>query len=286
MSKHRELKSPYSVELTETLASGFDPEQTAQQIYERMMMLPKADLEKNKSHILLELSKAHHASKGFAYETQKLLYQIKVHPATRERYAKCCEYLHRFYTQTQPPDMDYKEWAQKRLTEAKVLSYLRQALRKQNQKLEQDVIALVKKNDQFVYKAYSVAARRQLTDTMRRPIPVYQAVLDNNPEQYPGFERLLRRKHREYDNQSQAFDGMAEDPEIAVWLRDFTLWDAENEEPIHFCKSGMECSSGSRAAAKHWPRLRLDSTGCRSRGFTLPGWFPLQSPSETTGMWC
>ena len=39
----------------------------------------------------------------------KMLYQIKVHPATREQYAKCCEYLHRFYTQEMPEGMDYKE---------------------------------------------------------------------------------------------------------------------------------------------------------------------------------
>lgn len=128
--------------------------------------------------------------------------------------------------------MNYKEWAKKKLTEAKVLSYLRRALQKQNQKPERDMVALVKQNDQFVYKAYSTASRRQLTEGMKRPVPVYQAVLNDAPEQYPGFERLLRRKRREYDNQSQAFDSMPEDPEIDVWLRNFTLWDAENEEYI------------------------------------------------------
>lgn len=222
----------YLVAVTENLTSGFDPEQTARKIYEHMMLLPKADLEKNKSHVLLELAKGHRTSSGFVYETQKLLYQIKAHPATRDRYAKCCEYLHRFYTETKPKDMDYKEWSNKMLTEAKVLSYLRRALRKQNQKPERDVIALVKQNHQFVYKAYSTASRRRLTEGMKRPVPVYQAVLNDAPEQYPGFERLLRRKRREYDNQSQAFDSMSEDPEIDSWLRNFTLWDAENEEYI------------------------------------------------------
>lgn len=86
------------------------------------------------------------------------------------------------------------------LTEAKVLSYLRRALLKQTQAPERDVVALVKRNDQFVYKAYSAKMRRTLTREMQTPAPVYQAVLENEPERFPGFERLLRRKRREYEN--------------------------------------------------------------------------------------
>ena len=224
----------YAPEAVCTLSAHFDVAQMAQQIYERVLMLPKADLEQNKSRVLLELAQQRHTSKNFPYITQKLLYQIKVHPATRDQYARCCEYLHRFYTEKQPPNMKYEEWVKKRLTEAKVLSYLRRALRRQNRKPERDVVALVKQGDQFVYKAYSKEARRRLTPEMQEPVPVYQAVLDNVPERFPGFERLLRRKRKEYENQSQAFDNMAEAPEIAAWLRKFTLWDAENEEWIYF----------------------------------------------------
>ena len=222
----------YSTQLTRTLSSGFNPAEEAQRIYEQMLMLPKADLEKNESHVILELAKESGASKNFAYQTQKMLYQIKVHPATKDQYAKCCEYLHRYYTQKQPPDMKYKEWQRIMLTEAKVLAYLRRALRKQSRKPERDVIALVKRNDSFVYKAYSAKMRGTLTGDMKTPVPVYQAVLDNDPEQFPGYERLLRRKRREYENQSQQFSEMTEDTEIGAWLKQFTLWDAENEEYI------------------------------------------------------
>ena len=124
--------SRYTLELVKTLSCGFDPVKEAQYIYEQMLLLPKADLEKNKSHVLLELAKEHSNSKEFAYQTQKMLYQIKVHPATSRQYARCCEYLHQFYTQEMPKDMDYKEWKRVMLTEAKVLSFLRRALRKQN----------------------------------------------------------------------------------------------------------------------------------------------------------
>lgn len=106
-----------------------------------------------------------------------MLYQIKIHPALKDRYAKCCEYPHRFYTETQPPDMKYEEWCSRRLTEAKVLHYLRQTLRSQHRQPERDEIRLVKQDYAFVYKGYSAAARRRMTAEMRRPVPAYNAVL-------------------------------------------------------------------------------------------------------------
>ena len=222
----------YTTSTLYALATGFDPESEAKRLYERVLMLPKSELEKNRSHVLLELARMKQTSVGFTYETQKLLYQIKAHPAVRDRYTKCCEYLHRFYTEQKPDNMDYKEWERTRLTEAKVLAYLRGALARQNKRPTRDVIALVKQNDQFQYKAYSPKASRQMRPEQREPVPIYQAVLDNEPGRFPGYERFLRRRRREYDRQSQSFREMPEDPNIATWLQEFTLWDMENEEVI------------------------------------------------------
>ena len=80
-----------------------------------------------------------------------MLYQIKAHPRIRDSYASCMEYVRRFYTETQPSNMDYKEWCQKRLTEAKVLAYLRRVLKKQNAQPGEDVIRLVKRDGCFAY---------------------------------------------------------------------------------------------------------------------------------------
>lgn len=76
----------------------------------------------------------------------------------------------------------------------------------------------------FVYKGYSKKARHQLTATMRQPTFVYQAVLDNVPENFPGYEKLLRKKRAEYENQYQPFYEMTEDSSIARWLSELTLW--------------------------------------------------------------
>ena len=222
----------YTTSTLYALATGFDPESEAKRLYERVLMLPKSELEKNRSHVLLELARMKQTSVGFTYETQKLLYQIKAHPAVRDRYTKCCEYLHRFYTEQKPDNMDYKEWERTRLTEAKVLAYLRGALARQNKRPTRDVIALVKQNDQFQYKAYSPKTSRQMRPEQKEPVPIYQAVLDNEPGRFPGYERFLRRRRREYDRQSQSFREMPEDPDIATWLQEFTLWDMENEEVI------------------------------------------------------
>ena len=222
----------YTTELAYAIDNLGDMAGEVKRISEKLLALPKADLEKNKSHVLLELAREHHANAQFAYETQKLLYQIKAHPATRDRYMKCCEQVHKFYTQEKPDGMDWKEWDRKKLTEKKVLAYLKRALARQNKKPERDEARLIKQEDALVYRAYSNKAKALIPDSLRTPTLIYRAVLDDEPERFPGFERFLRRKRSEYDRQSRQFSEMAEDAEIAAWLKSFTIWDEENEESI------------------------------------------------------
>lgn len=246
---------PYCTDMDYTITSAFSVETETERAYEQFIRYAKSTLEQNSFRLLLELGKQHTSSGDFQYQVQKLLYQIKVHPRTKERYAKCCEYLHTFYTQKQPEDMSYEKWCQVRLTEAKVLSYLQRALKKQNQKPEQHKTSLVKQNDQFVYKAYSAATKRQLAKEQRIPVPIYQAVLDNHPEQYPGYERLLRKKRVQYENQNQPFSEMKEAAEIAGWLEQFRLWDSENEEEIRLNdkqKSDLNLILQKRYALLQW----------------------------------
>lgn len=222
----------YRTEISFTLPPVFDCDRAAQRVYEEMLMVAKASLEKNKSKVLLELARLRTTSSDFQYQVQKMMYQIKIHPLLKPKYTKCCEYLHRFYTEKQPPKMRYEEWCKVRLTEAKVLAYLRQTLKKQHPKPSRDVISLVKQDYQFVYKGYSQKVKRQMTDNMKRPTPIYRAVMSGACEQFPGYERLLRRKQKAYQIQNQQFAEMDEDLEIAKWLSGFRLWDAENEEEI------------------------------------------------------
>ena len=223
---------PYLTGCSYELWDDFDVAVQAKYIHEHLIILAKAELERNGSRVLLEMTRASHTSSDFKYQIQKMLYQIQVHPVLKEKYPKCCEYLHRFYTQKQPADMPYETWLKVRLTEAKVLTYFRKTLSKQNRKAPKDEIRLVLRNGNFVYKGYSGHAKRLITDKMKDPVPVYQAVLNNVPERYPGYEKLLRRKRREYDIQNTPFSEMQEDTSIGAWLTALSLWDSENEETI------------------------------------------------------
>lgn len=189
-------------------------------------------LSDNRSKLILELAEAKAISDQFRYQTEKMLYQIKVHPALSADYPRCCAYLQRFYTEKQPADMKYEEWCRVRLTEAKVLAYLKRALRKQNAKPPEDRIAPIKRDYDFVYKGYGAAARRRMPDSMKVPVPIYQLASSDGNSEFPGYARLIRRKQREYSLQNQPFKDMEEAPDIAAWLDELSLWDSENEEEI------------------------------------------------------
>lgn len=222
----------YHTEIPYTLPDGFNIEEEAALAYEKFVRFAKAGLEENSLQILRELAKEHASKSDFDGRVQQLLYHIKDHPKTRPHYPRCCEYLHRFYTQVQPADMPYETWCQKRLTEAKVLAYLKKALSGQSKPPERDEIGLIKQGGQFAYKGYSAKVRRQMADFQKQPVPVYRAILDNDLTAFPGYARLLRRKRAEYERQEQPFAAMTENPGITQWLAALTLYDTEKEKTI------------------------------------------------------
>lgn len=158
------------------------------------------------------------------------------------------------------------------------LHYLRQTLRRQNRQPERDEIHLVKRDYSFAYKGYSAAVRRRMSEELRQPIPVCEAVLRG--ETLPGYERLLRKKRHEYLIQSQPFQEMTPDTGIGKWLDDFWLWDAENEEEIllndtqlHDLNLALQKSytllqweqgSGKTLAGIAYGKYRMDRQGYRN----------------------
>lgn len=227
---------PYHVKVDRFLTVGFDCEKEAAWISAHLLQEARTQLEKNRYSAVRELAKEKELSAGFLYQVQKMLYQIKCHPKLRENYSKCYEYFYRFCTETQPKDMKYEEWAKKRLTEAKVLAYLKRTLQKQNAPPPQDKITLVKRNYDFVYKGYSGKARRQIPEDKKTPVPIYEIASSDEAGEFPGYERLIRRKQQEYIRQNRPFEFIQEDLKIGAWLSAFHLWDAENEEEIRLNK--------------------------------------------------
>lgn len=188
----------------------------------------------HRSHILLELARDKDPSAEFLYKVKKYLYDIKRHPICKDKYNKCCEILNKFYHQQKPNDMKYEDWAKVRLTEAKVLAYLRGVLKKQNQKPYEDKIRLVKHDYSFGVKAYSPKMQRQLTESMKQETPVYKVVQqDGILSEYSNYSKMLRRRKREYKIEQQKFSEMTLDSSISEYLEQFTVFDPERDEQIY-----------------------------------------------------
>lgn len=73
-------------------------------------------------------------NEGFGFQTRKLLFEIKTHPATRSNLPKATAIIEKFRNQKCPYGMDWKEWFKVRLTEGKVLARLRQYAGKKKRK--------------------------------------------------------------------------------------------------------------------------------------------------------
>lgn len=158
----------------------------------------------------------------------------RANPKLVEKYAKCQEYLYKFRHQEQPKDMKWEEGARIRITEAKVLAYLRRVIRSQHKKPSQDIVRLVKQDGGLIYKGYSQKARQSMTPDMKERIPFYALASDQaDATDLEAYGRLIRRKRRDYQRETKPFSEMTEDAGIAKYLLEFTVYDAEEEEWIH-----------------------------------------------------
>ena len=225
----------------------------------------KEELSESRMEILKATASSRETSADFAYQVDKMLYHIRVHPLLSSEHSRCCAYVHRFYTEKQPESMKYEEWCRVRLTEPKVLNYLKKVLKKQNEKPQEDRIALVKRDYDFVYKGYSYASNRQLSDGMKTPVPTYLVYSADGDYGFTRYTKLIRRKQKEYERQNQQFADMELDTEISRALDYFTLWDSENEEEIRL--NAMQKRDINLMLQKRYGLLQWEQ-GC---GKTLAG---------------
>ncbi len=202
----------------------------------------------------------------FDYQVRKMMYHIRTNPKLVEKYAKCQEYLFKFQNQKQPEGMKYEEWVQIRITEAKVLAYLRRVIRSQNKKPSRDVIRLVKQDGGLIYKGYSKKVRQTMTPDMKQLVPFYELVSGQaDAAGLEAYGRLIRRKQRDYDRETKPFAEMELDAGIAKYLEEFTVYDSENEEWIHL--NDTQRHDLNMVLQKHYHLLQWEQGG----GKTLAG---------------
>ena len=163
-----------------------------------------------KQKLFLEMMRNNKGGEEWQYKVEKLLYDIKRHPATKMHYAECCEHVNRFKTQSKPDHINYDEWEKIKLTESDVIKKLKATLRLQNPHKDQRN-RLIKDNYSVRYNNIGVPINNLIIGTSEFP----------HHEKW--FDKLVSQKRKEHYNQSQNFATMKQDTHIADWLEKFML---------------------------------------------------------------
>lgn len=100
----------YSTDCADIYIPSGHPVMAATALYEKFVMVAKADLAGNRNKVFLELAQLKTTKSTFLYQVKKYLYQIRSHPVTREKYDACFAYVHRFYSYDKRSEyMEHKE---------------------------------------------------------------------------------------------------------------------------------------------------------------------------------
>ena len=90
-------ENPYRPELIETT--------DAREVYLKYVHPAKESYRRAAPEIQLALNRKQREEEGKHRREQQLLYQIRIHPKTKDRYKECCDLLERYYNQKRPLDM-------------------------------------------------------------------------------------------------------------------------------------------------------------------------------------
>jgi hypothetical protein len=187
-------------------------------IYHEWMAPIHAQVRKDAPKLYLMTVQQDAANAQEQYLLKKKLYHIKANPVLNKKYyQKAIHQLHTLKTQKRPDDISDKEWNQRKLTPAKVLSYFTRILKHQNDLEPQKVLRVVKTSYGIHNKAYHKAledmAWQQSVNEM----------LYTGEEVPASFDRLFKKKRIAYAVQSQPFPEMARSEQVDTFLNELTL---------------------------------------------------------------
>lgn len=170
---------------------------------------------------------------GFEFRIKKLLFDIKRNPSTREYHPKCLEYYTKFVTQKCPEGMDYDVWVKEhRITVKMVVNNLKLYLRKHNPKKPHKKGDIVKTDHHIVTYASAVSKEKH---------PINDVVYYDQmhlPEVQP-FIKLMRKKRKAFEQQTEPFDKMKLDPKIQRFLKNVSLVN-DDMEPVYLNKIQLQ----------------------------------------------
>jgi predicted RNA methylase len=203
-------------------------------IYSNFIQPLYAEKESVKNKIKLEALHGGQEEKDFQYKVNKLLFDIKRNPKIKKYTAKCEEYYNKYYTQTMPEGMDYKEWVKVRITKNKVIRYLKDTLNKQHKKPEIHITALVKNRYGISLKAYSAKENKLLKAMNETKEMSFNDMIINEYYHFSDkkFLKLYNRKVKEFQQQSKPFSEIAYNSKVMEWLDNLVITDHENNLEI------------------------------------------------------
>lgn len=202
-------------------------EQSSAAIYENYIMPAHNARKLAMPQVRLEVNRSAVKRDELIRRFKLYLYQIKCHPNTREEYVELETLVNQYLTQRCPEGMTYQEWQKVRVRSKSVLERLKKALSDQN-KQEVDKIELVKGNNRIYYRAYSEtlqadAERMNWEMEMQEITQLVTHGTDSDLKKCGAYEKLMRKKRREYLRQTTPFPQMQEDPKIREWLENWKL---------------------------------------------------------------
>jgi hypothetical protein len=163
----------------------------------------------------------------FGDKVKKYLYEIKQHRILQPHLTKALTKVNEFRNQIRPDTMKWEDWEKSRLTENKVLGYLKRIIQLQTRK-EVDTYRLVQNNYGYHYKAYS----RKATLRMNKLEPVlrwnYNELIISGATTIPdvthGMIRSLEKRRRIFNNQTTSFKETTRNEKIDRFLDKFAFY--------------------------------------------------------------
>jgi predicted RNA methylase len=243
---------------------------SANEIYTKYIEPAYKEIELHKGKIYLENINNYDEDSNFENQVKKILFDIKRNKNINSKYNECFNYLQQYYNQKQPENMKFDEWQKIRITKEKVIKFLKGTLSNQHVK-EVDKIELVKTNYTFKLKGYSAKTRKFVELKNQNEWSINDLVLNGYDNLDMPIEKkflhLINKKQKQFKNQSENFNSMELDFNIAKWLKETYLNDTENEEKIYL--NEKQLIDTNKSLQKRYTYLQWE----QGSGKTLTGIF-------------
>lgn len=237
---------------------------TAKEIHKRYVEPYNRKRIEYRNRVFLDLKKKADTEKDFWYRVDKLLFDISANNKTKKYINKCKTYIDKFLTQEKPDYMTYEKWKHAKITENRVISYLKYYLKKQNYK-PIDKIELVKTNYGLKNKAYSNKTQKGLNKKERSFYEmIYTRTYDYKSER---FRKLFNKKLKKYDRQSIPFKKIIPDESVIDFMNNFNLpgiqlTDLQCQDISKFlmkdyCINSWGMGGGKSISAVYWIKYKM-----------------------------